>query len=136
MSRSNILHLDPSEANRSLVAACHLRMAPSSSLVQVTDPDSARRLIDADTTFDLVLVAIDLDKPKSGLDFIRRLREEHTYGPPIYTLHSTLDPCVIRDVILAGAEGVLPTSDPGAFSEALHELFGLHLPAIGIPYAA
>lgn len=128
MSRPTILHLDRSRANRSLVAAAHLRIAPGSALVQLVDVDAAREFFDSEETFDLALIAQDLAEPGEGLEFAKWLREEHPLAPPVYILEDELQPCAIVEAMAVGIEGVLPTGDPAAFTDALTDLFSLHLP--------
>ncbi|MGV3616044.1 MAG: hypothetical protein ACO1SV_11980 [Fimbriimonas sp.] len=127
MSHATVLHLDVSESTRNLVAATQVRVAPGSALVQISDPDAARQLLQEESEFDIALVALDLEKPGDGLGFIRWLRDEHPLGPPVYVLQSQLEPCLVVDVLNAGAEGVIPTDDPIAFTDAISDLFGLHL---------
>ena len=128
MSRTTILHLDRSAATRSLVSATHLKIAPGSALIQLSDADAARELFDAEETFDIALIAQDLEQPGDGIEFVRWLRSEHPLGPPVYMLEDQLEPCSIVEAMEAGIEGVLPTGDPAAFADALTDLFSLHLP--------
>ena len=129
MSQSIILHLNPSEATRSLVASTQRRVAPDAELVQLQEVGAAQEALDAGETFDLVLVAQDLEEPGDGLDFVKWVREEHPMGPPIYILEEKLEPCFIVDAVAMGVEGVLPTGDPAAFADALADLLSLHVPA-------
>lgn len=126
---TTILHLDRSVATQNLVAATHLRVAPGSALLQLTDAAAAERFFETEPPFDLVLIAHDLTEPGEGLRFAKWLREAQPAGPPIYILEDRLEPCAIVDAMELGIEGVLPTSDPAALADALADLFELHLTA-------
>lgn len=127
MSNAAILHLDRSTAIRSLVAATHLRVAPGTALLQLSDASAAREFFVTDSVFDLVLVAHDLEEAGDGYAFVKWLRETVPAGPPIYILEDHLEPCFIVDAMEYGIEGVLPTADPAALANALEDLFELHL---------
>lgn len=127
MSNAAILHLDRSSAVRSLVAATHLRIAPGTALLQLSDASAAQEFFETDDVFDLVLVAHDLETPGEGFRFAKWLREAVPAGPPIYILEDHLEPCFIVDAMELGIEGVLPTGDPAALVDALGDLFELHL---------
>ncbi len=101
-------------------------------MIQLSDVEAAREFFNADETFDLALIAQDLEEPGDGIEFVRWIRSEHPLGPPVYMLEEQLEPCAIVEAVESGIEGVLPTGDPAAFTDALADLFSLHLP-VGNP---
>jgi DNA-binding NarL/FixJ family response regulator len=128
MDTPALLHVDPNQEGLARVATIHRRYAPPSALTQFPSVTAARLALDAGAEFDLALISLDSDSPGGGLDFVRWIRREHPLGPPVFVLHTDLEPCLVVEAVEAGAEGLLPVcEDPEAFEKALAELFELHL---------
>lgn len=127
MDLPTLLHIDPQDDDRVLLARIHRLHAPPSRLLQFQTSEAARQAIDSGLFPTLSLVATRVGD-EEGVPFVTWLRAHIGRKGKIFLLTGSLDEAITKEALAAGADGVIyRTSDLERMSMTLSQVFASNL---------